>query len=122
MGQPISPAKRAREHFAVCIYNPPLRLPHSPHVIYTYGLPLSHLIQAGARDFNAETYISTQQAQALKKARVPDSHENEKWSCRAVTPPGQGAQACFRRTGFPRLVFPQRTAKAVIIINYCAGM
>src|SRR5580692_8968737 len=91
-------------------------LPHLVRVIYTYGLPLSHLIQSGAGIFDAETYISTQQAQALEEARVPDSYEDEERGCRAVAPPGQRAQACFSGAGFPRLVFQPRTAKAVI--NY----
>jgi hypothetical protein len=98
-------------------------LPHLVRVIYTYGLPLSHLIQSGAGIFDAETYISTQQAQALEEARVPDSYEDEERSCRAVAPPGQRAQACFSGAGFPRLVFQPRTLKkAVIITNYCAGL
>jgi hypothetical protein len=82
-------------------------------------------MQSGAKIFDAETYISTQQTQALEEARVPDSHEDEERGCSAVAPPGQGAQACFSGAGFPRLVFPRRTAKAVIIIinyNYCAGL
>jgi hypothetical protein len=37
---------------------------------------LSQLIQSGAGIFDAETYISTQPAQALEEARVPDSHED----------------------------------------------
>jgi hypothetical protein len=74
----------------------------------------SHLIQSGAGIFDAETYISTQQAQALEEARVPDSHEDEERSCRAIAPPGQRAQASFSSAGFPRLVFQPRTVKAVI--------
>src|SRR5580692_2524947 len=93
-------------------------LPHLVRVIYTYGLPLSHLIRSGAGIFDAETYISAQQAQALEEARVPDSHEDEERSCGAVAPAGQGTQACVSEAGFPRLVFPPRAAKAVIITNY----
>src|ERR1019366_1293407 len=99
-----------------------MRLPGALSVIYTYGLPLGKVIQSGARIFDAETYISTQQAQALEEARVPDPHEDEERGRSAVAPPGQGPQAGLRSAGFPRLVFPQRTAKAVIIINYCAGL
>jgi len=71
--------------------------------------------------FDAETYISTQPAQALEEARVPDSHEDEERGCSAVAPPGQRTQARLGETGFPRVVFPRRAVKAVIIINYCAG-
>jgi protein-disulfide isomerase-like protein with CxxC motif len=98
-----------------------MRLPGALSVIYTYGLPLGKVIQSGARIFDAETYISTQQAQALEEARVPDSHEDEERGRSAVAPPGQRAQARIRGAGFPRLVFPQHTTKAVIITNSCAG-
>ena len=64
-------------------------------------------MQSGAGIFNAETYISTQPAQALEEARVPDSHEDEKRGRSAVAPPGQGAQARLGETGFPRVVFPR---------------
>jgi hypothetical protein len=69
---------------------------------------LSPVIQSGAGIFDAETYISTQPAQALKEARVPDSHEDQKRGQGAVAPPGQGTQARFRETGFPRVAFPPR--------------
>jgi ribonuclease P protein component len=95
---------------------------HSPRVIYTYGLPLGQLIQSGARILDAETYISTQQAQALEKARVPDSYEDEERSCCAVAPPSQGAQACFRGAGFPRLVSLNglcRPSLLLIIVQDC---
>jgi hypothetical protein len=79
-------------------------LPHLAGVIYTYGLPISQRIQSGARIFDAETYISTQQAQALEEARVPDSHEDEERGRSAISPPGQGTQARRSETGIPRLV------------------
>src|ERR1700722_17911507 len=69
---------------------------------------LSPGIQSGAGIFDAETYISTQPAQALEKARVPDSHEDQKRGQSAVAPPGQGTQARLRKTGFPRVVIPTR--------------
>ena len=74
--------------------------------------------------FDAETYISTQPAQALEEARLPDSHEDQKRGRSPVAPPGQGTQARLGEAGFPRVVFLRRTAKAVIIINYnrCAGL
>src|SRR5271157_2336524 len=93
-------------------------LPGALCVIYTYGLPLasrySHLFSnrfstrfsKGAGIFDAETYISTQPAQALEEARVPDPHEDEERGRSAVAPPGQGAQARLGETGFPRVVFP----------------
>jgi hypothetical protein len=71
----------------------------------------SHLIRSGAGIFDAETYISAQQAQALEEARVPDSHEDEERSCGAVAPAGQGTQASVSEAGFPRLVFPPRCCK-----------
>jgi ribonuclease P protein component len=114
---------KGRELFAVPKTHPSLGLPHRVRVIYTYGLPLSHLIQSGAGIFDAETYISTQQAQALEEAWVPDSYEDEEWSCCAVAPPGQRAQACFSGAGFPRLVFQPRTAKRpsllLVIVQDC---
>jgi hypothetical protein len=64
------------------------------------------LIQSGAGIFHAETYISTQPAQALEEARVPDSDEDQEWSQGAVTPPGQGTQARLGKAGFPRVGFP----------------
>ena len=70
---------------------------------------LSQLIQSGAGIFDAETYISTQPAQALEEARVPDSHEDEKRGRSAVAPPGQGTQARLGEAGFPRVVFPRTT-------------
>ena len=76
------------------------------------------LIRSGAAIFDAETYISTQPAQALEEARVPDSHEDQERGRSAVAPPGQGAQARLGEAGFPRVVFPPRAAKAVI----CAGL
>ena len=85
-------------------------------------LASSHLIRSGAGIFDAETYISAQQAQALEEARVPDSHEDQERGCGVVAPAGQGTQACISGAGFPRLVFPPRVAKAVVIINYCAGL
>ena len=75
------------------------------YLLFALGQP----IQSGAGIFDAETYISTQQAQALKEARVPDPHEDEKRGCRAVAPPGQRAQARFRGAGFPRLGSPLKT-------------
>ena len=69
------------------------------------------VVQSGARIFDAETYISTQQAQALEEARVPDSHEDQERSRSAVAPPGQGAQARISGAGFPRLVFPTTDSK-----------
>jgi hypothetical protein len=77
------------------------------YLLFALGQP----IQSGAGIFDAETYISTQQAQALKEARFPYSYEDEEWSCRAVAPPGQGPQACISSAGFPRLVFPTKGAK-----------
>ncbi len=65
---------------------------------------LRQLIQSGAGIFDAETYISTQQTQALEEARVPDSYEDQERSCRVIASPGQGAQARCREAGFPRLV------------------
>ena len=65
---------------------------------------LVELIQSGAGIFDAETYISTQPAQALEKARVPDSHEDQERGQGAVASPGQGTQARLRKTGFPRIV------------------
>jgi len=66
---------------------------------------------SGAGIFDAETYISTQPAQALEEARVPDSHEDQERGRSAVAPPGQGTQARLGETGFPRVVFPPRAAK-----------
>ena len=62
------------------------------------------LIQSGAGIFHAQTYISTQPAQALEKARVPDSDEDEERSQGAVAAPGQGTQARLGEAGFPRVV------------------
>ena len=67
---------------------------------------LSKLMQSGAKIFDAETYISTQPAQALEEARLPDSHEDQKRGRSPVAPPGQGAQARLGEAGFPRVVFP----------------
>lgn len=66
-------------------------------------------MQLGAGIFDAETYISTQPAQALEEARVPDSHEDEKRGRSAVASPGQGAQARLGEAGFPRVVFLRKT-------------
>jgi len=66
----------------------------------------SKLMQSGAKIFDAETYISTQPAQALEEARLPDSHEDQKRGRSPVAPPGQGAQARLGEAGFPRVVFP----------------
>ena len=66
----------------------------------------SKLMQSGAKIFDAETYISTQPAQALEEARLPDSHEDQKRGRGPVAPPGQGAQARLGEAGFPRVVFP----------------
>jgi len=82
----------------------------------------SHLIRSGAGIFDAETYISTQQAQALEEARVPDSHEDEERGRSAVAPPGQRAQACFSGAGFPRLVphnGQQRPSLLLLIVQDC---
>ena len=65
-----------------------------------------HLIELGAAIFHAETYISTQPAETLEKARVPDADEDEKRSQGVVAPPGQGTQARLRETGFPRIGLP----------------
>jgi hypothetical protein len=46
------------------------------------------LIQPGAGIFHAETYISTQPAEALEEARIPDPHEDEERSPSAVAPSG----------------------------------
>jgi ribonuclease P protein component len=62
------------------------------------------LIHSGAGIFNAETHISTQPAQALEEARVPDSHEDQERGRSAVAPPGEGTQARLGETGFPRVV------------------
>jgi hypothetical protein len=99
-----------------------VRLLHLARVIYTYCLPKVSRFNQEQGIFDAETYISTQQAQALEEARVPDSYEDQERSRCAVAPPGQGAQACFSGTGFPRLGSPQRAAKAVVITNYRAGL
>lgn len=93
------------------------RLPHLLCVIYTYGLPLarryslifSNRYSKGAGIFDAETYISTQPAQAFEEARFPDSHEDEERGRSAVAPPGQGTQARLGETGFPRIVFPRKS-------------
>jgi ribonuclease P protein component len=69
------------------------------------------LIQSGAGIFDAETYISTEPAQALEEARVPDSHEDQERGRSAVAPPGQGTQARLGETGFPRVVILPRTEK-----------
>jgi hypothetical protein len=71
----------------------------------------SELIQSGAGIFDAETYISTQPAQALEEARVPDSHEDQERGRSAVAPPGQRAQARISKAGFPRIVFPTTGSK-----------
>jgi ribonuclease P protein component len=92
-------------------------LPHLLCVIYTYGLPLarryslifSNRFSKGAGIFDAETYISTQPAQAFEEARVPDSHEDEERGRSAVAPPSQGTQARLGETGFPRIVFPRKS-------------
>src|SRR5215469_5986577 len=68
------------------------------------------LIQSGAGIFHAETYISTQPAQALEKARVPDSDEDQERSSSAVASPGQGTQTRLGETGFPRVVFPTQSS------------
>ena len=75
---------------------------------------LMPLMQPGAGIFHAETYFSTQPAQAFEKARVPDSDEDQERGQGAVAPPGQGTQARLGEAGFPRVVFPPRTAKAVV--------
>ena len=75
-------------------------------------------MQSGAGIFDAETYISTQPAQALEEARFPDSHEDQERGQGAVAPPGEGTQARLREAGFPRVVFPHGQQKAVI----CAGL
>ena len=83
---------------------------------------LSPVIQSGAGIFDAETYISTQQAQALEEARVPDSHEDQERGRSAVAPPGQRAQACFSGAGFPRLVphnGQQRPSLLLLIVQDC---
>jgi hypothetical protein len=67
---------------------------------------LSQRIQSGAGIFDAETYISTQPAQALEEARVPDSHEDEERGRSAIAPASQRAQTRISETGFPRVVFP----------------
>ena len=69
----------------------------------------SFRLSKGAGIFDAETYISTQPAQALEEARVPDSHEDEERGRSAVAPPGQGTQARLGETGFPRVVFPRKS-------------
>jgi len=46
--------------------------------------------------FHAETYISTQPAQTLEKARVPHPNEDQERGQGAVAPPGQGTQARLR--------------------------
>ncbi len=69
---------------------------------------ISQPIRSGAGIFDAETYISTQQAQALEEARVPDPDEDQERGGGAVAPPGQGAQARCRKAGFPRLVSPNQ--------------
>ena len=51
-------------------------LPGLARVIYTRTLPKTRRFNQEQEIFNAETHISTQQAQALEKARVPDSHED----------------------------------------------
>src|SRR6267143_5433468 len=82
----------------------------------------SHLIRSGAGIFDAETYISTQQAQALEEARVPDSHEDQERGRSAVSPPGQRAQARFSGAGFPRLVShngQQGPSLLLIIVQDC---
>jgi hypothetical protein len=73
-------------------------------VIYTYHSPQVSCFNQEQGILDAETYISTQQTQALEEARVPDSDEDQERSCCAFAPPGQGTQACFRSTGLPRLV------------------
>jgi hypothetical protein len=67
-------------------------------------------MQSGAGIFDAETYISTQPAQALEEARVPDSHEDQERGRSAVAPPGQGTQARLGETGFPRVVYPPQSS------------
>src|ERR1039457_6777850 len=69
-------------------------------------LVLSQRIQSGAGIFDAETYISTQPAQALEEAGVPDSHEDEERGPSAIAPASQRAQTRISETGFPRVVFP----------------
>jgi ribonuclease P protein component len=81
---------------------------------------LSQLIQSGAGIFDAETYISTQPAQALEEARVPDSHEDEERGRSAIAPASQRAQTRISETGFPRVVFPTTgSIRLLIIVQDC---
>jgi hypothetical protein len=50
----------------------------------------------GAQFFNAEAHIPAQSSPPLEDARIPQSHEDQRWTSRAFAPSGQGAQAGFR--------------------------
>jgi hypothetical protein len=109
--------------FFPCAPLPPAPFAGALCVIYTYHSSQVSCFNQEQGILDAETYISTQQTQALEEARVPDSDEDQERSCGAFAPPGQGTQACFRSTGLPRLVPHNWAAKAVVIINnYCAGL
>src|SRR5208337_1455559 len=106
-GKPSRSARWARSASDEAAYHAINRFAASAARHLYLRFALSHLMQSGAGIFDAETYISTQPAQALEEARVPDSHEDEKRGRSAVAPPGQGTQARLGETGFPRVVFPR---------------
>src|SRR5438477_105324 len=77
---------------------PILVRPHCPfapiapcHLYFPFAS--GQLIQSGAGIFHAETYISTQPAEALESTRVPHPHEDQERSRSIVALPGLGTHA-----------------------------
>src|SRR5215470_3254706 len=63
---------------------------------------------SGAATFHAETYIPTQQAQAVQEAWIPHAHEDPGRPEGSFPPPRQGAQAGLSEARFPRIVWRGR--------------
>src|SRR5208282_1453418 len=123
-GKPSRSARWARSASDEAAYHAINRFAASAARHLYLRFALSHLMQSGAGIFDAETYISTQPAQALEEARVPDSHEDQERSRRALPPAGQGTQARIREAGFPRLISRNRKRRPSLSLSLtlCAGL